>query len=420
MQAAGLRVLGTVGDRTDLPGIVARWEHADADVRVAAAAALTRLGDDELRARVAIEISRLAHGTSAADRALAADVLAGVPPGTSVDRGALRTLLDDPDPHVVNQALDALRVPEDTGLVTEIDRHLDDRRTASAAIDALVRLGDAALVVIDAGLRSDRHHALAQEMLVRAGRDIGGAAAIGLLRRHVADRDREVGLAVMRALAVLGPPDTSTSATLRLPASDDEPVDVTASVVGTELEHAAHALRALIVFEGVAAATLQSRALRDELTLIRSAVLAAFSMRHGVEGFERAVFQLAQRDPHTHALALEWLDVSLSGVERAAVALLDPRLSDRQRFAVLARTFPIPVLSQRETLLELVEDRDGRWRRPWVRACALYTASEMSGAEFDLIAAAGSASASGRDANADDDIVDETLVGIRARRVDGA
>ena len=147
-------------------------------------------------------------------------------------------------------------------------------------------------------------------------------------------------------------------------------------------------LRALVAFEDVPAATLLCAALRDELELIRQRVLAAFSMRHGTEGFNRVVFQLAQRDSHSHALALEWLDVTLTGTDRAAVALLEPRLSDRERLNALARTFPLAPLTQRAALLELVEDRDGRWRRPWVKACALYTASGISEAELDAVTAA--------------------------------
>ena len=144
-------------------------------------------------------------------------------------------------------------------------------------------------------------------------------------------------------------------------------------------------LRALVAFEDEPAATLQCAALRDELELVRQRVLAAFSMRHGTEGFDRVVFQLAQRDPRSHALALEWLDVTLTGTDRAAVALLEPRLSDRERLNMLARTFPVPPLSRRDILLELVQDRDGRWRRPWIKACALYTASGISEEELEVV-----------------------------------
>jgi len=239
---------------------------------------------------------------------------------------------------------------------------------------------------------------------VRVGREIGGPAAVEVLNRHVGQRDRDVGLAVMRALASLGPSI----------ASED---DLTVWVVRDDLEHATHSLRALVAFETVPAATLLCGALRDELELIRQRVLAAFSMRHGTEGFDRVAFQLAQRDAHSHALALEWLDVTLTGTDRAAVALLEPRLSDRERLNTLARTFPVASLDLHEALLELVQDRDGRWRRPWVKACALSTASGLSETELDSITAAAldALATVGTD---EEQIVHETLVGIQHRRLD--
>ena len=125
-------------------------------------------------------------------------------------------------------------------------------------------------------------------------------------------------------------------------------------VVRKDLEHATHVLRALVAFDDEPAATLLCAALRDELDLVRQRVLAAFSMRHGTEGLNRVVFQLAQRDSRSHALALEWLDVTLTGTDRAAVAMLEPRLSDRERLNALIRTFPVSPPSRREILLELV------------------------------------------------------------------
>ena len=197
---------------------------------------------------------------------------------------------------------------------------------------------------------------------------------------------------------------------------DDEP-DRTASIVRDDLEHATHVLRALVAFENVPAARPQSGALRDELELIRRRVLAALAMRHRTEGFNRVAFQLAQQDPGFQALALEWLDVTLTGTERAAVALLEPRLSDRNRFNALARTFPLRPLDQQAILLDLVEDRDDRWRRPWIKACALYIASATSDEGLEAVTAATVASLIGIESE-DTRIVHETLAGIQHRRLD--
>ena len=323
-------------------------------------------------------------------------------------------LLADPDPDVVDAALAALRWPEDAGADPGDRRvHLDDRRTAGAAVDALVRVGDAALAVVDDGLGGDEHGRRVQELLVRAARRSAARSAIAVLRRHVDHRDREVGLAVMRALATLGTTGAVT------PADASGPIDRRGRPhrcrsCGTTSSMRRTRLRALVAFDDVPAATLRAAALRDELDLIRQRVLAAFSMRHGTDGFNRVVFQLAQRDARSHALALEWLDVTLTGTDRAAVAMLEPRLSDRERLSALARRFPLPQLEPPRVLLELVEDRDGRWRRPWVKACALYTASGMSATELDVISPPRSASLTAASID-EDDIVHETLRRISNR-----
>ena len=417
VRAASIRCLGAHGSPADLAIITALSDDPTPEVRVAVAFASSRSGDAIACDRVAAEIDRLGRADRPTDRTLAARMLAAVDPAGGVARAGLRTLLDDPDPDVANAALDALRLPEDADLLPEIAAHLDRRPTAGAALDALVRSGGAGLDVVDEGLRSNRHSRTVQELLVRAAREIGGEHAATVLHSHFAHLDREVGLAIMRALAALGPEQTGPGPGIP-PAIGPGP-DLTEPVVRDDLEHATHALRALVAFEDEPAAALLVAALGDELELIRQRVLAAFSMRHGTEGFRRVAFQLAQRDARSHALALEWLDVTLAGTDRAAISLLEPRLSARERLAALTRTFPVLPLDRHEILLEIVQDRDGRWRRPWVTACAIYAASGISAAELDAItdaaATADQASGFGFD---EDRIVHETLAGIHHRRLD--
>ena len=178
--------------------------------------------------------------------------------------------------------------------------------------------------------------------------------------------------------------------------------------------------RALVAFEDESSAALLRTALRDELELVRARVLAAFSMRHGTDGFNRVVFQLAQRDPRSHALALEWLDVTLTGTDRAVVALLEPGLSERRAPERTRGTFPIAPLGQHELLLELVQDRDGRWRRPWIKACALYTASGMSDVNLDALTTTVGETLSVSEPDDDDRIVHETFTALRLRQHNAA
>ena len=403
VRAASIRVLGVAGTPTDLARIAACSNDVSIDVKVAVAFALTRMGDDAVRADVASEISRLVRSDSPCDRTLAALMLGEHGPGTAMDRTPLRALLSDSDSHVVNAALAACRLQDDTDLLAEVVRRLDNRRTAGAAVDALVRGGDAALVVVDEGLGGGELSRRTQELLVRIGREIAGSRSTAVLRRHVEHRDREVGLAVMSAVAALGPSG-----------ADDRALSET-TVVAEDLEHATHVLRALVAFADEASATMLCDALRDELDLLRKRVLAALSMRHGTEGLSRVVFQLAQRDARSHALALEWLDATLTGTDRAVVALLEPGLSDRDRMDALIRRFRVAPLDRRGILHDLAEDGDERWRRPWIAACAIYAASEMPDVNLREIADVARAPVALRAAE-EDHIVTETLDGILRRR----
>ena len=139
-------------------------------------------------------------------------------------------------------------------------------------------------------------------------------------------------------------------------------------------------------------------------------------MRHGTDGLNRVAFQLAQRNPRSHALALEWLDVTLTGTDRAVVALLEPGLSDRERLNALTGHFAVAPLSQQELLIDLVQDGDDRWRRPWIKACALYTASGMSEIDLEALAAAVGDAPATLETDDEEMIVHETLTALLLRR----
>ena len=407
VRAASVRTLGAAGERSDIAAISACLDDSDADVKVAAVTAMSRIDDDRARHRAGSEIAALVGGSTVDDLVLAARMLGGCEPCNSIDRSPLRAMLAASDRHVVNAALDAIRWPDDRDLLDDVVGHLDDRHTARAAVDALAGGGEAALIAADDGLRGHLplgRHGVVQ--LARVCRVIGGPRAVAVLRRHVAHRDREVGLVVMMALAALVAvrEGVNGASAPRNGGTLDEQAG--AIVVRDDLEHAAKVLQALLTLEDLPAASLLRSALRDELDLLRDRVLAALSIRYGVDGLNRIAFQLAQSNLRFHALALEWLDVTLVGTDRAAVALLEPELSMSERLRVLARWFAIRPTTPRAVLLELAEDRDGHWRRPWITACVLLTAADMP--ELGVEALAG----------ADDHtrIVHETLVGISERQ----
>ena len=101
-----------------------------------------------------------------------------------------------------------------------------------------------------------------------------------------------------------------------------------------------------------------TRALGDLLSLLRRRIIACLAIRYGVDNMSKVAFQLAQHDVRMHALAMEWIDVTLTGVDRAAVAILDPALVPTQRLRLLEREFALPSLDAPEILRDLIDDPD--------------------------------------------------------------
>jgi HEAT repeat protein len=396
MRAAAVRVLTVHGDPSATPALVAHDGDPDPDVRVAVLAALADVGGAEARTRVAAELVELSASTDPSDRALAARVLA-ISTGIA-DRSLLAALVVDRDDAVAVAALDATRGPVDHACIELVAGRLGARATASAAAHALVRVGEPALALVDDGLAADVADRRVQELLVRVARDIGGPPAIAVLGRHLSHPDREVGLAVLTALGAL------VSAAQR-EGWAHEPVDAS-RVVLADIEHATRTVRAAVVCGQVPEAHVLRTALRDELDLLRRRVLAGLASRYGSEPLERVAFQLANGDGRSHALAVEWLDVTLTGMDRAALPLLEPGLAEAERLRRLTRSLPLPDLPLAEVLWDIVADPEARWREPWVQACALHAAWAVPDVDLDVLVGGLARSSS---------IVDETVDALRSR-----
>ena len=145
-------------------------------------------------------------------------------------------------------------------------------------------------------------------------------------------------------------------------------------VVLADLEQATRILRAICACEAASGGRGPATALRDELDLVRRRVLAGLGAHHGDDALERVSFQFAKGDGRSHALAVEWLDVTLSGTDRAAVALVEPGLSEAERLRRLTRTLPARRSARSRVLVDLITDPEHRWRQPWVQACAVHAA----------------------------------------------
>jgi hypothetical protein len=413
IRAASVRALATSAEPLDTETMLAFWADPHHDVRVAAATAIGRHGNAATRRRLSDDIGELSTSSDPRHRVLAAEALSACGPATGLDRAALGRLLRDADVDVVTAALAAVHWPDDITLLDDVVAHVEDRRTSAAAVDALGGGGTAVLELVDAGLGDGsrfRFSGFGQRQLARVCRVMRGDDALVVLCRHLDHRDREIGLAVARALTARCP----EPARERTDASRQVPTvlldESAAEAIRRDLHDAAHALRARCAFDDAAQFAMLSRALLDHLRLLEQRIVACLAIRYGAENVAKVRYQLAQNDARSHALALEWMEVTFEGVDRAATALIEPGLPAPERLQRLARDFAVPPAARSAILRDLVEDPEDRWRRPWIAACALL--GMFSDGAADPAAFALASSPEGGDESA---VVHETFAGIRRR-----
>jgi hypothetical protein len=322
-------------------------------VRVAAGLALAVAGDQEARAALAVRAAILAEHDDRDERVTAARIVGALPHDQHQGVALLRALMADADTAVVCAALDAIDA-DDADLVDDVIERLGTRGTRGPAFDALVRVGPAALERVDRELSRPVVDVSRVIALVHVARSIGGPAAGEVLRRHATHPDREVGLAVLRALAAL----------------DAREPGVASAIVARECEDAVRILRGLVVVGDAGDIELLGAALRDAWDLTRRRTLAALALGHERHAVERVARQLAHPDRGAHILAVEWLDATLRGEERLALDLIDPDVGDRERLSRLLRAKAVDV-DPGEVLADLIADAQRAWRSSWLAACAV-------------------------------------------------
>ena len=418
VRAGAFSALATVGDVSDRRSFADALIDEDDEVVVAATVAMGRLGDAAFLHDLSKRIMQLSSSPSRGRRELAARMLGGCGPGPQLDRSPLRRLLADPQPEVRIAALGAVDWSVDRDLADAVVGLLERSSCSGAAVEALVRGGEASLPWVDAGLLEGAGRPggpgrpsgpagpggprQVQLLLTRVCRSIGGPEATAVLRRHARHPDRDVGLAVIGALGSCLP---------QVPFEGDARLGT--ELVESDLRHATRVVQAMRMLSGAPSAATLCAALADELDLLRRRVLAGLALRYGAEALDRVRLQLTQRSSRDHALALEWLEVTLIDSDRAAIALLDPGLSDDARLRLLVRSFPLPTATPEQTVHDLAHDPHLHWRRPWLAACALFAATGLHERAVDPHPEL-------RDPDHDHDhdhegIVRETLLGLKHR-----
>jgi hypothetical protein len=341
-------------------------EAQPADLRVSAAYAIAALGSDLSALAVVLDD---AHP----ELRLTAAMLLTRHDGPLADRGraVCHAALESTDAVVVAAALSAVTQGPDAsyvaGLMTLAARRAGSRSAIGAAVAAHVGLPgcDAAAL--------QRLAVTEEQTATRGVQDLGlrrDGASLGVLTELLSGPDRRLARAAGQAIAARG--------------HALEP-DLAERLVASESSRAARAAAAAEAVTGTGTGTGTGRAehlrraLDDEIRACARQARCLVGAAFGNQWLARAVAQLASSADGDRALAVETLELEL-GRRTAAqlLELVDPDVDDDGRRALLAAAAPSGDRAAGPWLNELLDDPHTYWQDDWLRACALYAASELA------------------------------------------
>jgi ATP:ADP antiporter, AAA family len=400
-------ILNEAGDRAVLPDIEARLEDADLGVRTEALLFMARharldplerisqLGDFEEHSIQASLVAFLGHpgetqNLEAAEVLLegmiaghaeakleAARLLQSLPPEfpRQLDR-----LLADPDPHVVKAAILVVGHHRDASRTTQMVAALADPRLEAAAIDALVRMGSAAIDVLSRALADDT-------LPLEARRDIplvlgllGTQEAQEALMRSLLHTDAELRFRVIQGLNRLRELHPGS-------ALDHQTVEIVlaAEIVGHYRSYQILDQLGGVFPEGdpIAAGLERSMALEQER------IFRLMALLWPEQDLKSAYVGLRSANRMVRANALEFLDNVLpADLRRLLVPLLDGQVGIAERAELARRVVGTAVASPEEAVAALVASDDA-----YLRSCGVYAVGvlhlESLGPEIARFASSG-------------------------------
>ena len=358
----GVLAAVAVGDPAVVPELVRITcdEALPGDLRVSAAHAIAALG---------LDLSALAALLDDADPELrlTAAMLLTRRDGPLADRGRERcnAALESTDAVVVAAALSAVTQGPDASyvaaLMTLAARRAGDRSAIGAAVAAHVGLPGCDAAALQRLAVTEEQTATRAIQALGLRRD---GASLGVLTKLLSGPDRRLARAAGHAIAARG--------------HALEP-DLAERLVALESSRAARAAAAGQAVAGTGRAEHLRRALDDEIRACAQQARCLVGAAFGNQWLTRAVAQLASSADGDRALAVETLELEL-GRRTAArlLELVDPDMDDDGRRALLAATAPSGGRAAGPWLNELLDDPHTYWQDDWLRACALYAASELA------------------------------------------
>ncbi|MEM7113917.1 MAG: HEAT repeat domain-containing protein, partial [Chloroflexota bacterium] len=296
----------------------------------------------------------------AEERRVAAEAIGEV--GVANFYRPLIPLLQDRSPSVRREALVASSKVHHPRLLPYVIDNLANPLTRSAAMSALVATGERLLPTVNEALAGDK--SVDEEDIIRMVRVCGqmkGQQVIDTLKPHIDHPDNDVQLAVLQALQLAD-----------YHATDETEI---AEINRTMNGEVRHGLRVLLTRQDLGDDRVYDaihRALDHEYDEARERTFLLLSFIYDTRAILRAEEQLLHGNSGSKALALETLDVTLTGEQKKRVfPLIDAKLSTEQRIKQLQTIFELEPMSLNERFTEMIADPDQEWTNGWTRACVL-------------------------------------------------
>jgi ATP:ADP antiporter, AAA family len=391
VRGVGLQALAALVAPHALAQVVDGIADPHPQIQCGALVGLLRYGGDKERQLAQHKLLRLAASYAAAERILAAQILAEL--GMSCYREQALGLLADQEADVRREALKMAAKLRDPQLWPAVIHAGAAQGTTRLAVWALAAGGEAALPAIEAALTRPALPQRQTIALVNACGRIRGELVVQLLANKLGHPDHDVRTALLEALSASG-----YRATIR---------ESVHTQIRTEAAWAAWVAAALVdigddqeMLPLQAALTLSIHRTAERLCLWLSFLYDAPMML-------RARKALAQGQGAQYAYALELLDTQLPAEIKNLVLPIAEDLPPHERLRRLAGVFPQNHESPANRLNTIIGGSQASRFSPWVRVCALFAVGSLPAPEcLPAVRAA---------VSDDDALVRETAIWVLAR-----
>lgn len=369
VKGAALQALCALAEADAVERVLPYLEDEAPTVRQGAMVGLLRYGGIPGILAAGQRLTALENDPDPRQRAAVAHIIGAV--GMSSFYQPLLPLLRDADPEVRRAALLAAGQCAHPRLLPALIDNLATADTRSAAMTALTASGDMVLPVVEQALAGEAAYDIeTRRRLVRMCGQIKGAGVIELFTQHLDHPHHELQQQVLQVLYLCG-----------YRATEQDHPRLTAAM-DNNLRHGLRILLADGALGEDAAFAMLRAALRQEFSAVRQRLFLLLSYRYEPRALRRAEEHLTRGSRAERALAIETLDVLLTGELKAPIlALVDESLALPRRIDALNQRFAQPALDGEAWLGAIITDTE-RWTHSWTRACALYAAGRLAQREM--------------------------------------